>query len=202
MKKTIILLHGKKGSGKDYIGSKIEDWLKSKNQPPLRTALANPIKEILSRTLGLETLYEDINEFKNNPEKYSLLVLNNTSQENISTLNFRTLLTRFGNDVIKEYFGKDIWVNLIIDLINKSEEKFVVITDLRLFEEYKKIKDYCLLNNYRLITFNVLGGDDLDTHITEAGLDINFTYTFDNRNKTITSADVDVIMTLINVGNY
>lgn len=187
MSKTIILIHGKKRSGKDYIGSMIEEWLLKKNHSVLKFAFADPMKDILACTLGVDI--EDLNNYKNLEEP---IIIND---KEVTTC--RKIFTSFGNDIMKNYFGINVWANIASLKIKESKEEFIIITDLRVLEEYKVIEDMTDRHGWNLLTFNIISDIiSTDTHITEQGLDIKFNTNIDNRGYSFTKYDTDIMMSL------
>lgn len=193
---NVILIHGKKRSGKDFVSDLIKEELENKGKKVLKFAFADPLKEIICKTFNIDL--DSLNDFKNNPEKYPL-ILTNTKDQVAGVIDFRYILTRFGDDAMKSVFGKNVWVDLAIKKIQDMKDDYdtIIISDLRLPEEYMGIRRNKILNNFNLITIKI---DNLNyeeyNHRTEEGLDILWDYEFNNTSNSI---NLETLETLIEV---
>jgi hypothetical protein len=160
----VILINGLKRSGKDFSANILLEKLPNSE----KIAFADPIKRILSNTLGISI--DEFDNFKNN--YYDI------NYDGIS-LSFRELIQNFGESV-KNEFGNDIWAKTTKDKILKSKKDYVIISDFRFLVEYESLKDLDIVT--LKINDNNLQNDD--THISENELnDFKFDYQIDNTKK-------------------
>ena len=169
----IILINGKKRSGKDYFANELRKELESRGESAEIMSFADPIKNIITTTFGISL--EKLDEFKNNPELYPIeTVCRFMPQEVIlESTDYRTILQRFGTEAMKEYFGEAVWVNLLLERVAASESDFVLVPDFRFLCE--DISPYTI-NIYNANTVN-----SGDTHRSENELnEFKFKYYVDN----------------------
>ena len=121
----IILINGKKRSGKDYFARLLQDELYKNKKTSYVIGFADPIKEIISKTLNVSL--SDLDTFKNDKEK--IIVRKNGFQEIIT--DFRQVLQTFGTEAMKPIFGDDIWVQLLIKKAKESNVDYVIVPDFR-----------------------------------------------------------------------
>ena len=183
MKKTILLIHGKKGSGKDYITSLITSWHRRKFK---RVAFADNLKYYISIVTGLS-----INEFdylKDNKLTFDISVqdfntkvidafqvaimkynLCNIHQKaildeldkltyeinnDILTFKARRFIQEFGT-IFKRLFNDPyIWVLFCSNEISEISNN-IVISDFRYPAEFEKLKEVFINDN--IITIKVIG---------------------------------------------
>lgn len=169
MVKTIILINGKKRSGKDYLSKLLIKYIPNNLSCEI-FSFAKIIKEIISKTF--EITIDQLDDFKN---KESHIFIDNKE-----ITNMRKILQIFGSDVMKPLFGEDIWVKLINDKIQNSNSNFIIISDWRYYNEYL----YLQKNNYNIITVNIKNENLLNTdnHSSEKPLYHNFDHIIDNTN--------------------
>lgn len=107
MSKRFILIGHKKRQGKDTFA----EMLKTHLEDAAILAFADPMKEILADMKGIQ-VYE---------------------YDNLKNLNerVRTEMQRFGSNKMKEYFGEDVWVKLLVSEANKRPEKYIIVSDFR-----------------------------------------------------------------------
>jgi len=163
--KLIILVSGKKRSGKDYFANMLKEY-----RSDIRVmSFADPLKQIVADTFGISL--SELEEYKNNPEKYPIVLPNE------SITNFRLILQRFGTEGMKPVFGKDIWQRLLIEEANKCSENIIVVPDFRFPEEMFE----------GAITVKIIGSPDIDTgdiHPSEVSLEgFKFDHYIDNSLK-------------------
>jgi hypothetical protein len=148
----IIGLAGKKGVGKDTTAKLIikELLLKLHTEDCRLVSFADPLKEFIINVIGIprELVYGD---------DISKNTLTSIKWENVSGwlyqrfehsrldkvyLSCREVLQIFGTDIIRENFGKDVWVNAMRIRINKNPELTYIIPDMRFLNEFEMIKSY------------------------------------------------------------
>lgn len=164
-KPTILLLSGKKQSGKDTAGKLLQqynyscvafgDELKNKC-----TILANSILE-----LNISSNYFHDNKLKETDIYIPFL------QKNVTP---RYLLQTFGTAFIRNCIHEDYWsLFLVNEIKNKYKGKNIVITDVRFPNEIEiithNLKDFYNIYTIRIIRNNSTIQNDL--HISETALD-------------------------------
>jgi hypothetical protein len=117
----IILINGKKRSGKDFVASLLQEQLKFHNKTSDIISFADPIKEIISTTFNINI--GELNEFKNS--EMPIVV------DNSEITNFRSVLQKFGTEAMKKWFGSGVWVKLLKEKTNKSKANFIIVPDFR-----------------------------------------------------------------------
>lgn len=160
----VILVGGKKRSGKDFVSDLIKQKLESYGKSVDTVAFADEIKTILCTTLGV-TL-DEFNEFKNSDTEI------NFADKSIT---FRKLIQNFGTDAMQTSFGKFVWRNKVIDFIEETEADYVIVTDFRFPAEY--IESF---------TVNIINGEIQtdDSHTSENSMnDWIWDYIIDNTSK-------------------
>ncbi|MFQ6777705.1 MAG: hypothetical protein ACLRFI_00180 [Alphaproteobacteria bacterium] len=131
MTRKIIAFTGKAGSGKDYRCQELVDNFGYK-----KLAFADTLKKFAFYILGFSYEYgmEHYEELKRT--------------KIINGLTLRNILERLGTDCIRKY-DKDFWIKCLIqDIKSISPETNICISDIRFFEEYKSIFDFCTENGY------------------------------------------------------
>lgn len=162
MNTRIILINGKKRSGKDYFAEQLKLELNSCNKRVHIISFADAIKEILCVTLGISIL--EFNEYKNN-EKYIIM-------PNGEKVLFRQIIQRFGTDAMQTTFGKNVWVDILKKEADATKADFVLVPDFRFLQE--DISDFKI----QIIDRNIIS---TDKHISENQLnDFRFDYIIDN----------------------
>lgn len=164
----IILINGKKRSGKDYFARLLQDELYKNKKTSYVIGFADPIKEIISKTLNVSL--SDLDTFKNDKEK--IIVRKNGFQEIIT--DFRQVLQTFGTEAMKPIFGDDIWVQLLIKKAKESNVDYVIVPDFRFLCE--KISPITVK-----IRNDEIDNACKDSHASENELnDFKFSYTINN----------------------
>lgn len=174
-KQKIILVHGKKRSGKDYFSNLLKSELENRNFKVSKFAFADAFKKILCTTLKLNI--DQLNELKNNK---AYLYIKDKENNFIPITDFRSLHQNFGDDAMKSVFGKTVWHDIVNNLIwiddcsfNRSD--FIIVSDFRVYEEYIQSSIAVKIKNDDTDIQNT------DIHRTENGLtDFNFDYIIDN----------------------
>ena len=107
----IILVNGKKRSGKDWFASVLQERLDDQGYSSEIMAFADPIKNIISQSLGISE--EALDKFKNTDEPISI--------KGKKVSNCRLILQKFGTEAMKEWFGEDVWVDLLLQRAQQLE---------------------------------------------------------------------------------
>ena len=150
----VIGLHGKKRSGKDTFASFLVDHLKDKRV--VRTAFANPLKQMLTDISGVDFFSEEDKEtnqvFTINMVKfqeYTDLLLDVSVFYQVDKFarmgifddlyiysSKRKLIQFFGTDICRKYKGDLYWVNKL----QIPDTDVLIVTDVRFQTEADKIK--------------------------------------------------------------
>jgi len=178
----IILISGKKRSGKDYVANLLHQKITNSKV----IAFADKMKEILSISLNIPI--EELNEYKN---KNKGLYVHSGCLEFTLLTDFRKLLQNFGTDAMQKVFGKNVWTDLVL---KEYDGNPLIISDLRFKHEYNNLKH---LNPYTIL---VEGGDNSDTHISEHDLDnFDFNFVINNKEKGDLSVQIDSVLKDIDI---
>lgn len=161
--KIVVLVSGKKRSGKDYLVNKLMEHY---NGLSFKIALADSIKRILAKTLDLSI--EEVEVAKINNEIISYLG---------KEISFREALQYIGTEAIQTEFGKKVWCKKANKTIKKQDNDLIFISDCRFDHEY----DY-FSERYFTILLKVVGEhtNEVDNHISENGLFVTPHYIFEN----------------------
>lgn len=175
----LILINGKKRSGKDYFASMLQEELYKVKKTSEVMSFAGPIKEIISETLDISL--SDLDKWKNDAE--SIIVRDNGHQKIIS--NFRLILQKFGTEAMKKHFGEDVWQKLLIEKASKSNVDYVIVPDFRFLCEDVPGSITIKIRN------DEIEKNSTDNHRSENELnDFKFMYTIDNSDYKATTKDV------------
>lgn len=170
----IVLIHGRKRSGKDTFASILKEL-----KPELEIySFAQPLKEITAKSFGITLKVLD--DLKNDE---SIKIGFRSPNAKMCTGNsVRNFLQNLGTEAMKPIFGDDVWADLAIKHYNTLPEgSIMAVPDFRVPEEYEAIKALGL----PILTVKInrdcveVSGD---THITENGLaeDFEFDFIVDN----------------------
>lgn len=189
MKPKIIQLSGYKRSGKDHTAKLMKCVLESQGYSVDIMSYAQPMKEIISTIFDISL--EQLDEFKNNPEQYSISINNsNCVVHNIHDIgswyetNFRRILQLFGSEAMKTQFGDSVWADLMLTKISQSSADYIIIPDCRFLVEINTVGGTIV----RVMNDSIT----LDTsHASETELnDYDFDYYLCNDNYTLTTEDI------------
>ena len=140
MTRKIMAFAGVQGSGKDY---RCQQLLKQGNYKKM--AFADALRKIAFTSLGIKV--------DKGLENYEWMKANGcirTIFEDGSdvTINFRKFLEFMGTEGIRSY-DNDFWCKCLIKDIDNTDEKLnICISDLRFYNEYKYLKEYCDKKGY------------------------------------------------------
>ena len=195
----IIGFVGKKGVGKNFVASLLEKILKENgNTYVALVAFADPIKKYLEEVLGIDhkLLYGNDTDKEKNTQ-YLWKNVNPSIRKKFGNpkgrISVRQALQMWGNELNREIWGKDIWVNTLERQINtwksynsyKDElnncPDYVLITDIRFSNEAQivhKVGGKLWLIDGHQRTQN----KKKDTHASENNVDLikNLDYTIYN----------------------
>lgn len=167
MSKTVILLCGSAGSGKDTS----YEMLKKQWDCHVRSySFGRPLKEIVVDLCRLfynaEFSAESMNnlEYKEVKRPEQIMYLDGEAH----SLVLRTVLQQVGTDILRKQLGDDIFAKAVIQNIaeqmSQPSPQIAIITDLRFPNEQKCIMDYCFQNGYKCMTIFIHRDNFLQSH--------------------------------------
>lgn len=190
----VVLVSGKKRSGKNFVGDLIKDHLVSKGFKVRSMAYADSLKDILCKSLDL-TL-EQLETLKNNKIKiYAGLTDENYGEALVNyqyITDFRLLLQKFATEGMRATFGEDVWVKAMKKKLKAIEDDYdyVVITDWRFKIEAELPKKYEVIK----IRIDSDQADFGDQHRSEIELDgYRFDHHIDNSGHPSKEKLLDII---------
>lgn len=136
----IIAFAGPEGSGKDY---RCQQLVKQGNY--VKMAFADSLRKIAFTSLGIdmEKGMQNYEWMKANP-----CITISFENGNEQKINFRKYLEYMGTEGIRSY-NNDFWAECLIKDIDKvPSDMNVCISDLRFYNEYKHIKEFCDSKGY------------------------------------------------------
>jgi hypothetical protein len=133
----IIQLLGQARSGKDWTAEQLKTYFESQGKSVEVMSYAAPMKRIAATLFGISL--EQLDEYKNNSERFKINLIDYTNGEHGFDTNFREFLQRLGNDTIKPIFGDDVWAKLAKAHISKSKADIVIMSDCRFSVELNEI---------------------------------------------------------------
>ena len=171
----VILIHGKKRSGKDTSAEIIQKLVPEAIIKPF----AGPLKEITAKSFNL-TL--DTIDYLKNDESIKI-GFKSPNEKMCTDISMRNFLQNLGTEAIKPIFGEDVWAKLFADYYSTLPPKSILIApDFRVQEEYDYLQS--VLDFKEVVTGKIVRQeveDSGDTHVTEQGLaDFKFDYTIHN----------------------
>ena len=175
MKKTIILIAGKKRSGKNYTAEMLQNIFLRKNISCETFSFAEPLKDIVAKTFLIT--HSELEEYKNNPNRYKIMLRDTGGDTSKELTDFRQVLNDLGTPIMKSYFGENIWVNLIENKIKKSQSNVILIPDFRFPIEKLQMKDTKVItirvNKEGLEHSNLISENSLNDFVFDYEIDNN-----------------------------
>lgn len=187
--KKVVLINGKKRSGKDYFANLLKDELNKNGKTADIFAFADPIKDILCTSFNIEL--RDFDNFKNDPKTFSVDIISHEALEVYHITNMREIIQHFGTEAMKKWFGEDVWVKLMLKQIYESEADFVIVPDFRFL-----VEDLGIIFDINTTPIKIINNDveTNDSHRSENELNnFYFMYTVDNTGYKDLTADVQKI---------
>jgi hypothetical protein len=169
----IVLINGKKRSGKDFFAKLLRNELVDKGHDAEVVSFAEPMKKIISTIFGCGVL--DLEQYKNNPDSYKITVTED--KNHILSTDFRKVLQLFGTEGMKPIFGTDVWVQLLINAADELESKgveYVIVPDFRFLIE--NVGDYTVKVHNDEVESACTDGHSSENELN----DFNFDYCIDN----------------------
>lgn len=184
MTSKVILVSGKKRSGKDFTASLLRDELIARGKTVAIMSFAEPMKDIIYSIF--EVSFTEGEALKNQlePIDYGFKVDRDT-REHSTTM--RKLLQRFGTDTMKKYFGDDVWSELLYKRAESIDADYVLVPDFRF-----KCEDHPRATTIRI---NSNKCDMEDTHPSETELDdYSFDYVLDNSDYKLNKERISIFV--------
>ena len=178
----IILINGKKRSGKDFVAKKLREKLESGGKVVRVLSFADPIKEIMCKTFNISLA--ELDDLKNND--INILI-------NGNEISFRQILQNFGTEAMQSVFSKHIWVNKLTQRAYEKDCDYLIVPDFRfVHEDISPIKVKVINNSVK----------SEDQHKSENDLNnYKFIHIIDNTGyKDITNQIEDLTYKVLNVG--
>ena len=123
--KKIISYIGVIGAGKSFSAKAQKKHLESQGKTVEILSFADSIREMIWLLLGWKPTNDS--EY----EKFKKSTITFFGGE----LTGRELLQRFGTDVLRDTYDKNIWVNQFIKKVNQSTSDYILVTDCRFDNE-------------------------------------------------------------------
>jgi hypothetical protein len=157
-KVRIIAIMGYKRSGKDTLA----DYLES-NFNFTKMSIAEPLKESCKLLFGLTE-----NEVNTDEKDKPLHNWNNLSSRQILQF-FGTEMMQFKLAELMPSIGRNFWMKSLINRIENSNKKNIVIPDVRFYHEYQSLIDHFEKPNVTFIKVfrDVVNKTHQDNHVSE-----------------------------------
>lgn len=143
VKPKIILISGKKQSGKNLTASLIEELNENSNNMEI-CAFAESLKNMASNFFYhvlLNDVYVDFHNYEKDSFKNKVIPF----KFNEKKCTYRKFLQYFGTDFMRELFSDNLWVDNIIDFIQHNltytEDNMFVVTDARFPNEIERVQE-------------------------------------------------------------
>ena len=186
----LILVSGKKRSGKDYSTSLLAESLRSRGHSVEVKSFAEPIKQILSVIFGISL--GTIETAKNEPHNFPVVMTQSNTEANAVrfSTDMRQILQRFGSEAMKPVFGDDVWVRLMDQYVQSSSADFIIVPDFRFLIEH--------IPSAITVRIKCNLAESTDQHVSEIELDnFVFDYVLNNDNHQLTQQDLDDFVTVL-----
>lgn len=192
MKTNILLISGKKRSGKDSFGKYVSTFFKQDNKKIKKISFAEALKEqsyedtkiLLDRINNTIELFEQtfIGKVVKHFSAYTkirkdLFTTKNDFGDGDKNLVSRSILELYGTNIFRDRVNKNYWINKTIDKIKEAITQnvdFIYLPDTRFNNEISIIKDTFTDCNVKVVRVNRPELIDTNNHISNIALD-NFT---------------------------
>ena len=181
----LILVSGKKRSGKDYSTSLLAGSLRSRGYSVEVKSFAEPMKQIMS--VIFDVSLGTIETAKNEPHNFPIVMTQSNTEANAVrfSTDMRQILQQFGSEAMKPIFGDDVWVRLMDQYVQSSSADFIIVSDFRFLIEHidplaTTIRIKCNL------------AESTDQHVSEIELDdFAFDYVLNNDDYQLTTLTIN-----------
>lgn len=137
----VIGLHGKARSGKDTAYGYIEEWAIAEGQAVRRDAFADRLKFSAARAVGFRgDRYQCVAMCNRLKEPGWEVIVREQDGATEHVISGREFLQFYGTEAHREVFGKDFWIDAVLDSYNAHGE-LLVITDVRFPNEAEAVLD-------------------------------------------------------------
>lgn len=154
MKKTIILISGNAGAGKDTVFGMIKDFIPEICQYTFAASLKNIVKDLSKLFLNADFDAYQMNLLEYKEQLRPELTIYDESGPR--PLSIRYLLQNVGTEIIRNHLGEDVFVNSVISQIESHpDQRIVAVTDLRFPNELLGMKKFCSRKGYALVVVKV-----------------------------------------------
>lgn len=145
MNKKVFAICGLQGAGKDTVADKIIKIAQSKSLKAEKMAFADRLKDMLSALFDLPR--DMLAGFTPESRIWREQELPKWSKRLNRPITPRYLLQYFGTELLRDQFYSNIWIDCLMDSIEKSTSDIIIITDCRYPNEMKALID----NNIKII---------------------------------------------------
>ena len=142
----IVLINGKKRSGKDFTANLIKEEIERRGYTCEIMSFASPMKFIVSKLFGITE--DELDLYKN--DKYPIYTQDSYGDLDYIT-DFREVLQRFGTEAMKPIFGDNVWASILYDKAHKSQSDVVLVPDFRFLIEH--------INSQSVLTLKIVHKD-------------------------------------------
>lgn len=186
----LILVSGKKRSGKDYSAGLLAESLRSRGHSVEVKSFAEPMKQIMSVIFGVSL--GTIETAKNEPHNFPVVMTQSNTESNAIrfSTDMRQILQKFGSDAMKPIFGNDVWVRLMDQYVQSSSADFIIVPDFRFLIEH--------IPSAITVRIKCNLAESTDQHVSEIELDnFAFDYVLNNDNHQLTQQNLDNFVTVL-----
>lgn len=146
MSKKVIMLSGKRNSGKTTVANLMKDILVG---PVTIYPMASMLKRIVAAIDNINPANLDDPEFKKKDSNYTV-----DRYGMLEKLTYRKLLLHFGKKI--RYDDDKIFIRDVLHKIENVVNGFIIIPDIREKQELESIWNYCNNNNIECIAIRII----------------------------------------------
>lgn len=139
MVKKVLAICGLQGAGKDTTADKLIEIAKSKGLKVGKMAFADRLKDTIAVLFDLPR--DQLAGFTPESRVWREQPLPKWSQRLGRSTTPRNLLQQIGSELLRDQFHENIWIDCLMDSIEKSDLDMVIITDCRYPNEIKSLID-------------------------------------------------------------
>ena len=127
--KNILLINGKKRSGKDTSAKIIKEELINQGKSVKILSFADTLKDMVCEMFNISRA--DLEYLKNNTNCYEHSIVSPSGIGMLELPNFRTFLDCFGNSIAKRLGGDSVWADIILKQVLETDYEYYIIPDFR-----------------------------------------------------------------------
>ncbi len=139
MDKKVLAICGLQGAGKDTAADKLIEIAKSKGLKVGKMAFADRLKDMIAVLFDLPR--DQLAGFTPESRIWREEPLPKWSKRIGKPITPRYLLQYFGTELLREQFCDTIWIDCLMDSIEKSDLDMIIVTDCRYPNEMKSLID-------------------------------------------------------------